>query len=90
MNFSVTLILQVGGTEVQSHVELLENYESGTQVQLLFPNVSYCGAWQVQVFASNHLGDSEYSVLSLTSEFMSGGLHALTDWPFYHLWELKH
>ena len=67
INFSVTTILLLNGTEVARQTESRSDIDSGTEfteLELVFSNLSYRGEWQFQVMASNVLGNSEYSLPS--------------------------
>ncbi len=76
-NFSITMILLVNvTTEVSRHVVLVEGYEGGDGIELVFPNVSYEHEWRFQVFASNYLGNSEYSLMSAAGVCVCVHVHA--------------
>ena len=63
----VSVLLLRNGSEVARHAEV-QLYEAEEELLVVFPNVSFKGEWQFQVFVTNEFGDSRLSQPSLTGQ----------------------
>jgi len=72
VNLSLSCVLLLNGTEIARFVgiELPQDYKLNQEVELLLTNVSYRGDLRFAVFATNYLGPSLLSELSLTGQFV--------------------
>ena len=72
LDFSLSSILVLNDTVVSTYMgmSLPDNYTLGDEVELTVANVSYRGDWRFAVIASNHLGSSLASELSLRGKLV--------------------
>lgn len=74
-DFSLGYILVLNGTQVRTVVgiEFHGNYTLGERVEIAVVNVTYMGDWQFAMLASDYLGYSLPSELSLRGKFTGWG-----------------
>ncbi len=79
LNFSLGYILVLNDTKVSSvrGMDFRGNFTLGEEVEVMVDNVAYRGDWRFAVLASNYLGSSLSSELSLRGQYRKKQPHAL-------------